>query len=131
MKVTKGFEFEAAHRLSDYEGKCKRVHGHNYKGIVTVEGTPDNRGIVVDFGDLKSLLKKAIVDVFDHRLILKDTKENRQLFGHLSEDWVVWVSYNPTAENMASDFLVRLLKEQSSVIHVEVFETDDSSAIAG
>lgn len=131
MKVSKGFEFEAAHRLSNYEGKCKRIHGHNYKGVVTVEGEPDDRGIVIDFSDLKKAIKQYIVEPYDHRLILNNTDDfNQALSTHLDSDWVVWMQNNPTAENMAQHFLQILREQGLPVLAVEVFETDDSSALA-
>ena len=134
MKVTKEFEFEAAHRLSNYEGKCKRIHGHSYKGKVTVEGASlDSRGILVDFGEIKDAVEVLIVNEFDHRLILKKgdpfNEEVGLLLSKLHDDSIVWVDYNPTAENLAIDFKARL----NAVIpfsSVELFETPDSSVIA-
>lgn len=131
MKVTKFFEFESAHRLSNYEGKCKRIHGHNYKVVVTCETEAlDDKGMVVDFGDIKDAFKE-INDMFDHRLILKENDElNDQICKVLPLMDVVWMKENPTAENMAKLFLEILRKELPSVTTVEVFETPDSSAIA-
>lgn len=132
MKITKQFEFESAHRLSDYDGKCKRVHGHNYKVTVTCEAEElDKRGILVDFGDIKKTVKEHIIERFDHRLILNGFDEdNRRLFREFDQDWLVWVEYNPTAENMAIHFLDIIKDYIPSVKQVEVFETSDSSAIA-
>ena len=61
IRITKKFRFEAAHALYGYDGKCKNIHGHNYKLFVTVIGAPVNdtvmqRNIAMDFGDLKRLL---------------------------------------------------------------------------
>lgn len=132
MKVIKQFEFESAHRLSKYEGKCKRVHGHNYKVTVTCEAVDlDERGILVDFGDIKKVVKAHIIERFDHRLILNGhDDENRKLFREFDQDWLVWVEYNPTAENMAIDFLKIIGEHIPSVKSVEIYETPDSSAIA-
>lgn len=133
ITVTKSFMFESAHRLSNYVGKCERIHGHNYRGIVRVKGEPDDRGIVIDFSDLKQVIKEYIVRPFDHRLILNQNDPfNRGLAEHLEEDWIVWMPNNPTAENMAQYFagtIEEALKDQYEV-EVELFETDDSSAIA-
>ena len=62
------FTFDAAHKLHNYEGKCKQLHGHTYKLQVTICGIPDiTTGLLVDFNDLKRLVKTMIVDKLDHR----------------------------------------------------------------
>ena len=78
VRVTKIFRFEMAHALWGYDGLCKNIHGHSYVLKVTVSGTPiedqeDKKlGMVIDFGDLKRLVNKYIVDIFDHSLILNE-----------------------------------------------------------
>jgi len=75
IRITKQFSFETGHALYGYDGKCKNVHGHSYRLDVTVIGTPisDNTnvkfGMVIDFGDLKKIVKDEIVDVFDHATV--------------------------------------------------------------
>ena len=75
IRITKQFNFETGHALYGYDGKCKNVHGHSYKLSVTVIGTPitdrDNVkfGMVIDFTDLKKIVKEEIVDQFDHAMI--------------------------------------------------------------
>ena len=70
IRITKQFSFETGHALYGYDGKCKNVHGHSYRLDVTVIGKPieDNSnvklGMVIDFGDLKKIVKSEIVDVF-------------------------------------------------------------------
>lgn len=65
MKVTKQFEFEMAHMLENHPSLCKNLHGHSYKLFVTVEG-PVVNDMVVDFKDLKEIVKNLIVDPLDH-----------------------------------------------------------------
>lgn len=80
--------FDAAHRLSNYEGACQRLHGHRWVVTIEVEGnTLNDWGAVVDFGDIKKVLDEEF-DLLDHRTIL-DTNdpENKKL--NLPEDWVV------------------------------------------
>jgi len=66
IRITKQFDFETAHALYGYDGKCKNIHGHSYHLHVTVIGTPiddlsnSNNGMVLDFGDLKNLSKKKL-----------------------------------------------------------------------
>ncbi len=75
IRITKKFTFEAGHALYGYDGKCKNVHGHSYKLYVTVIGRPikekDNvkYGMVIDFSDLKSIVKKEVIGNFDHSII--------------------------------------------------------------
>ena len=72
IRITKQFSFETGHALYGYDGKCKNVHGHSYKLSVTVIGKPiaDTKnvkfGMVIDFSDLKAIVKEEIVNVFDH-----------------------------------------------------------------
>lgn len=69
ISVTKLFEFEAGHHLKDYKGKCENPHGHSYKLEVTVKGRPDERGLVIDFSDLKNIVKENVIDKFDHKYL--------------------------------------------------------------
>ena len=60
-------EFDAAHRLPGYDGKCSRVHGHTYEVEVVLEGPVDEEsGLLMDFYDLKQALKK-VLEGLDHR----------------------------------------------------------------
>ena len=76
IRVTKEFEFEMAHALWNYDGPCKNIHGHSYRLFVTVMGIPIDDGehakfgMVMDFKDLKAIVHKEIIDVFDHSLLL-------------------------------------------------------------
>lgn len=65
MRVTKQFEFEMAHMLANHPSLCKNLHGHSYKLFVTVEG-PVVDDMVIDFKDLKEVVKEIIVDPLDH-----------------------------------------------------------------
>ena len=65
MKVTKQFEFELAHMLADHPSLCKNLHGHSYKLFVTVDG-PVYDDMVIDFKDLKEIVKTKIVEPLDH-----------------------------------------------------------------
>ncbi len=117
IRVTKEFTFEMAHALLGYDGSCKYIHGHSYGLSVTVAGEPikdDNHpknGMVIDFGDLKYIVKSAVIEEFDHALVLnKKTPntlfvENRDLF-----DKLILVDYQPTSENLVADFADRIRK---------------------
>lgn len=86
VAVTKVFEFEAAHWLEDYEGKCAALHGHTYRLEVTVKGPRDSRGIVVDFKDLKQAVEAVFLEPFlDHRCLNETIPLNTT-----AENLVVW-----------------------------------------
>ncbi len=75
MLVTREFTFDAAHFLTNYYGKCERLHGHSYKLQVTLEGEVQSHGMVIDFVVLKRMVQKQVLDRLDHRL-LNDVIEN-------------------------------------------------------
>lgn len=113
VRITKQFNFEAAHALDGYEGKCKDIHGHSYHLKVTFLGKPktDNElsdcGMVVDFGEVKKVVKTYILPIFDHRLILrKDTRF--QEIAPINER-IRLVDYQPTCENMLIE-IVQILQ---------------------
>jgi 6-pyruvoyltetrahydropterin/6-carboxytetrahydropterin synthase len=69
MLVTKEFLFDAAHYLTKYHGKCEKMHGHTYKLHVTVEGEVQDDGMVIDFVELKKIVKERVISKLDHALI--------------------------------------------------------------
>ncbi len=115
IRVTKEFRFEAAHALKGYDGPCRNIHGHSYELSVTVIGTPETDrtstklGMVMDFGDLKILIKQQIVDPFDHALLLNAdvSQEEFQKSGEPFSN-VVFLPYQPTSENFLLDFAKRI-----------------------
>lgn len=66
MLLRKEFSFDAAHNLVEYHGKCERLHGHTYKIAVTLKGTPDREGMILDFCELSSLVKEKVIARLDH-----------------------------------------------------------------
>ena len=104
VRITKEFNFEAAHALDGYDGKCQDIHGHNYKLSLTFLGKPitnkslSTNGMVVDFGEIKDFLNKKIKHLFDHRLILR--KDSRFLGLEKKNERIRYVDYQPTTENM-------------------------------
>ncbi|SDB61137.1 6-pyruvoyltetrahydropterin/6-carboxytetrahydropterin synthase [Flavobacteriaceae bacterium MAR_2010_188] len=116
IRITKQFSFETGHALYGYDGKCKNVHGHSYKLSVTVVGTPiaDNTnvkyGMVIDFGDLKKIVKEEIVDVFDHATVFNKNTPHVELAHELETRGhsVLLVDYQPTSEMMVIDFVEKI-----------------------
>ena len=138
IRVTKEFRFESAHALMGYDGPCKNVHGHSYELSVTVIGSPvDDRtsaklGMVMDFGDLKKIIKKQIVDPFDHALLLNSEVPQRELqnYGEPFTN-IVLLPYQPTSENFLLDFAKRIaeLLPQGVQLHsMRLRETANSYA---
>jgi 6-pyruvoyltetrahydropterin/6-carboxytetrahydropterin synthase len=111
MRVRRGFDFEAAHFLPRHPGKCRAPHGHSYRLIVTVDRPVDAAsGMVLDFSDLKEVVRREVVDRLDHR--------------SLNE-----ILENPTAESIAQWIWERLAGRLPGLAEVELFETRDCSVI--
>jgi 6-pyruvoyltetrahydropterin/6-carboxytetrahydropterin synthase len=118
IRITKQFSFETGHALYGYDGKCKNVHGHSYKLSVTVIGKPitDTNnvkyGMVIDFTDLKKIVREEIVDVFDHATVFNKNTPHVELANELKqrEHHVILVDYQPTSENMVIDFAEKIQK---------------------
>ena len=136
VRVTKEFSFEMAHALSRYDGKCENVHGHTYYLSITVSGKPDPSGesakcgMVMDFADLKMLVKDQILDHFDHALVLNETDPRLHELGKISSK-IILTPYQPTCENLILDFVRRVsaLITGSARLHsVKLRETPSSYA---
>ena len=136
IRVTKIFEFEAAHALDCHDGKCSNIHGHSYKLHVTVLGEPNHikgnpkDGMVIDFSDIKDIVKTMVVGPFDHALVLEKDSP------YLSEDLkkrqkLILYDIQPTAENMIIDMVNRIQSKMPQSIHllsVKLYETASSFA---
>ncbi len=115
IRITKEFKFEMAHALPGYDGLCKNIHGHSYELLVTVAGRPNTEitdpkyGMVMDFGDLKKIVRDEIVDKFDHSLVLRNDYSS-DLLDKLKENYerVILLDYQPTSELMIADFADRI-----------------------
>ena len=139
IRITKRFNFETGHALYGYDGKCKNVHGHSYKLSVTVSGKPitDHShvkfGMVIDFSDLKKIVKEEIVDVFDHATVFNKNTPHVELAKELKDrgHHVILVDYQPTSEMMVIDFANKIRVRLPSNIHlfsIKLQETESSFA---
>lgn len=116
IRITKQFSFETGHALYGYDGKCRNVHGHSYKLWVTVIGIPVSDttnvkyGMVIDFSDLKKIVKEEIVDVFDHATVFNKNTPHVELAKELSDRGhnVLLVDYQPTSEMMIIAFAEKI-----------------------
>lgn len=126
--------FDSAHFLKDYEGKCSNIHGHRWTveievGAETLESDTQNRGMVVDFSNLKKDLRE-LADHFDHSLImetgsLKQATEDALIAENLR---IVKVDFRPTAENFAKYIYDEMTSRGYKVIEASVYETPNNVA---
>ena len=116
VRVTKQFKFETGHAIYGYDGLCKNVHGHSFKLDVTIIGQPINdpdhvkNGMVIDFGDLKTIVNKEIVQPFDHATVLNVKSPHKEIADEMESRGhkILRVSYQPTCEMMIIDFALKL-----------------------
>ncbi len=139
IRITKQFNFETAHALYGYDGKCKNIHGHSYELSVTVIGTPisDSNnvkyGMVIDFGDLKKIVASEIVNKFDHATVFNKNTPHIELAKELEkrDHNVILVEYQPTSEMMLVDFAEKIknrLPENVQLHSLKLQETGTSNA---
>lgn len=139
IRITKLFSFETGHALYGYDGKCRNVHGHSYKLSVSVIGVPisDSNnvkfGMVIDFSDLKKIVKEEIVNVFDHATVFNKNTPHVELAKELETRGhnVLLVNYQPTSEMMIIDFAEKIKKRLPKSIKLnslKLQETDTSYA---
>jgi len=128
FRVTKEIDFCYGHRLLNYDGKCKYLHGHNGKAVIVLEGEQlDHRGMVVDFSDIKKQVAGWIDANLDHRMILHEADPIVPILRKLGEPMHV-VSENPTAENIAKLIYDFAKSHQLPVKEVSLWETFNSYA---
>ena len=126
--VVKITDFAYGHRLLYYTGKCQHLHGHNAKIMIHCENKAlDNRGMVVDFSEIKAAIKKVVDEKLDHTLILHEKDPMCALLISASEKFVM-IPDNPTAENLARWIYNNLRLHGLNVAKVIFWETDDSYA---
>ncbi|MEA3379091.1 MAG: 6-carboxytetrahydropterin synthase QueD [Nanoarchaeota archaeon] len=86
MIVVKEFTFDAAHKLINYDGKCKNLHGHTYKIRISIKGQVNKEsGFLMDFGDVKKIVKENVIDIFDHSYI------NDIIEQPTAENMIIWI----------------------------------------
>ena len=136
IRITKAFRFEGAHALTGYDGKCRHIHGHSYLLQVTITGIPNscssdpNNGMVMDFGALKELVVKIIIEPFDHTLLLRNdatlAKELREQYQN-----VLILPFQPTCEQLCIHFaslLLPVIPAPSKLYSIRLYETPGAFA---
>jgi 6-pyruvoyltetrahydropterin/6-carboxytetrahydropterin synthase len=138
IRVTREFSFEMAHALKNYDGPCRNVHGHSYRLFVTLTGTPvtvaenPKNGMVIDFTELKDIVLKKIISLFDHSVVVSNDygRDKMEMMKKTFGNTVV-VDYQPTCENLVADFAERLKDEMPEGVKLHslrLFETAKSCA---
>jgi 6-pyruvoyltetrahydropterin/6-carboxytetrahydropterin synthase len=138
IRITKRFHFEMAHTLYEYDGLCRNIHGHSYNLEVTVTGEPRNEpghpkdGMVIDFGELKNIVKTNIVNVFDHALMVNHLvpEAQKDLLQKVTSRVIV-VGFQPTSENLVvyiAAILQPLLPSGVTLFSIRLYETETSFA---
>ena len=127
-RVSREIDFCYGHRLLNYEGKCRHLHGHNGKAVITIEAPQlDARGMVSDFGDIKRLVSVWVDQHLDHRMILHRDDPAVPALQQLGEPVCV-VDFNPTAENLARLVFEHAAASNLPVVEVELWETPTCKA---
>lgn len=137
LTLTRRFTFEMAHALSGYDGACRHIHGHSYKLYITILGAASTDtsspklGMVIDFTDLKRVVNEAIIDRFDHALVLRSGSLDPRFEADVVKEWqkLVFTPYQPTCENMVVEFANSLIPKLPSGIklhEIKLYETENS-----
>jgi 6-pyruvoyltetrahydropterin/6-carboxytetrahydropterin synthase len=137
IRLTKEFNFEMAHVLEGYDGPCRNVHGHSYRLEVTIIGMPisdkssTKYGMVMDFGDLKAIVRSKVIDRFDHVLLVKSDSQLAQKGNKLFLEKIEPVNYQPTCENLLihiAELISNELPPEVKLHHLKLHETPTSYA---
>lgn len=128
FRITQQIDFCYGHRLLNYDGKCRHLHGHNGRVVIALEGEElDDRGMLVDFSDVKNALRTWIDDTLDHRMILCERDPALETLRSLGEPVFV-IPDNPTAENIAKLIYERAIELKFPVAEVSLWESAKSYA---
>lgn len=136
IRLTKEFSFEMAHTLENYDGACSQIHGHSYRFFVTVIGTPLNdetnpkNGMLIDFGLLKAIVTRTIIDRYDHTLVIRETDKNTDFINTLKKQYsrIETVDYQPTCENMISRFAQSIKDELPSNVELHSLRMHETAS---
>ena len=142
MEITTRMEFDSGHRIPNHKSSCKNLHGHRYAIEVTLKGdiidkeNESDYGMVMDFKDAKELIRKTIVEPWDHAFIVfEQDLEVINFLNTLDNHKTVILKKVPTAENMAliamhllKDSFQKKYGEQITPVKVRLYETPNNWA---
>tara|TARA_B100001123_G_C14547855_1_gene724940 strand:+ start:54 stop:470 length:417 start_codon:yes stop_codon:yes gene_type:complete len=128
FRLTKSFEFAYGHRLLNYDGKCRYLHGHNGVVEIDVESSDlDKRGMVIDFNEIRDLIRRWVEENMDHKMILCKKDPMVDVFRKFDQPMYL-MEENPTAENIARHIFYQAKNQKLNVSQVRVWETSTSCA---
>lgn len=135
MDITKIIEWDMGHRIPNHKSKCRHLHGHRYRLEITVTGpivqeAGSDQGMVMDFGDIKTIAMETIHDPFDHKCLISDEDPEAVFFRDITG--VIFVPFIPTAENLIlyfADILIPAFNDRGFTLSsLRLFETPNSWA---
>jgi len=127
-RVTREIEFCYGHRLINYGGKCRHLHGHNGRAVIVLEApTLDATGMLVDFGAIKDKVQRWIDENLDHAMLLCREDSILPLLRDRGERVFV-MDDNPTAENIARLIFEHAARTGLPVVEVILWETEKCHA---
>lgn len=122
-QVTREMHFCYGHRLLEYDGKCKHLHGHNGRVLLTLQSAKlDALGMVMDFGKLKAVVGTWIDRHLDHQMLLHKDDPMLPMLRAQGEPVFV-MDVNPTAENIARLIFEYAAGQGFPVVEVQLWET--------
>lgn len=131
MKIAKEFNWEMGHRLPEHFGKCKNIHGHSYKMMVELEGELDEKGMVMDYYELKKIIN-PIIENLDHAFMVNQNDKPVVEFLETIDSKKIIVKFDSTVENITRYFLNTISKSDLlgniRKLKVRVCETPDDYA---
>ena len=123
FRVSREIDFCYGHRLLNYDGKCKYLHGHNGRALITIESAAlDERGMVLDFSDIKDVVSTWIDEKLDHRMLLHKTDPVVPLLQKMGEPLFL-MDENPTAENIARLIFDFTASRGFPIVECQLWET--------
>ena len=131
FRVSREIDFCYGHRLLNYDGKCRYLHGHNGRAVIVIEAESlDDRGMVLDFGDIKRIVSTWIDETLDHRMILHREDPVVPLLKKMGEPMYL-MDLNPTAENIARAIFDFTRAAGFPIIEAHLWETPHCFATYG
>lgn len=128
FRVTRQIDFCYGHRLLNYDGKCKYLHGHNGRAIIAIEAPKlDDRGMVLDFSDIKRVVSQWIDENFDHRMLLHRDDPAVPILREMGEPLYLF-DENPTAENIAKQIFDFTRSQGFPIVEAHLWETPNCYA---
>ena len=122
-RVSRQIDFCYGHRLLNYDGKCRFLHGHNGRAIITIESaTLDERGMVLDFSDIKKVVSTWIDEKLDHCMLLQRTDPVVPMLQKMGEPLFL-MDENPTAENIARLIYEFTASRGFPIVECQLWET--------